>query len=123
MLFAPLKGRPFGERAFIVKKTLIIENVGFLNKHLSYLTLNVNNQLITFISVYFAFDNNSQLNLSEFQACLHVIQELFLFYSVRRHIELIMGDFKADISRSNRFNIIFKNFLPNNNFNLISPKS
>ena len=82
MLFAPLKGRPFGERAFIVKKTLIIENVGFLNKHLSYLTLNVNNQLITFISVYFAFDNNSQLNLSEFQACLHVIQELFLFYSV-----------------------------------------
>ena len=82
MLFAPLKGRPIGGRAFIVKKTLIIENVDFLNKHLSYLILIINNQFITFISVYLPFDNNSRLNLYEFQACLHVIQELFLFYSV-----------------------------------------
>ena len=121
MLFTPLKGRPYGGRAFIVNKSLIIDKVDFLNKHISYLTLKFNSNSITFISVYLPFDNNSYFNLSKFLACLQVWHELFLFYLVRRHLVFILGDFNADITRNNRFDLIFHDFLSNNNLCISSP--
>ena len=38
MEIAPLRGRPFGGRAFIVRKTLDVQKHSFVNKHISYIS-------------------------------------------------------------------------------------
>jgi hypothetical protein len=38
MKMAPLRGRPFGGRAFIVRKTLDVQKHSFVNKHISYIS-------------------------------------------------------------------------------------
>jgi hypothetical protein len=43
------------------------------------------------------------------------------FYSLNRHLVFIIGDFNADVTRNNRFDILFKNFINNNELRLISP--
>ena len=62
MNVTPSKGRPYGGRAFIVKKHLIIKNFNFINKHIAFITLDHLEKSFTFISVYLPFDNNSILN-------------------------------------------------------------
>ena len=121
MLCTPLKRRPYGGRAFIVNKHLEILNFDYINKHLAFLSIKVNNYSFTFFAVHLPFDNNSSLNLSEFRSSLHVTHELFLFYSVKRHTVFIIGDFNSDITRKNRFDIIFNDFIRNSNLCFISP--
>lgn len=123
MIITPTKGRPYGGRAFIVNKKFDIGNFEFLNKHVAYISLKVNNHVFTFIAAYLPFDNSSRLNLSEFLSCLQIIQELFLFFTVKKHNVFIIGDFNSDITRNNRFDIIFKDFITNNNLCFLSPSS
>jgi endonuclease/exonuclease/phosphatase family metal-dependent hydrolase len=121
MNFTPSKGRPFGGRAFIVKKHLTIKNFNFINKHIASITLNHREKTFTFISVYLPFDNKSFLNLTEFQSCLQIVNELFLFYTLNRHLVFIIGDFNSDLTRNNRFDIFLKHFIDNNNLYASSP--
>jgi hypothetical protein len=79
MNITPSKGRPYGGRAFIIKKHIIIKNYNFINKHLAFITLEVNKTKFTFISVYLPFENNTNLNFTEFLSSLQIILELFLF--------------------------------------------
>ncbi len=121
MNIAPLKGRPYGGRTFIIKKHINVKNYNFINKHLAFITLELNKKKFTFISVYLPFDNNTNLNFTEFQSSLQIILELFLFYSLNRHLVFIIGDFNADVTRNNRFDLLFKNFINNNELSLVSP--
>ena len=121
MNFTPAKGRQYGGRAFIVKKHLTIKNFNFINKHIASITLNHREKTFTFISVYLPFDNNSFLNLTEFQSCLQIVNELFLFYTLNRHLVFIIGDFNSDLTRNNRFDIFLKHFIDNNNLYASSP--
>jgi hypothetical protein len=121
MNFTPAKGRQYGGRAFIVKKHLTIKNFNFINKHIASITLNHREKTFTFISVYLPFDNKSFLNLTEFQSCLQIVNELFLFYTLNRHLVFIIGDFNSDLTRNNRFYIFLKNFIDNNNLYASSP--
>ncbi len=59
MNIAPLKGRPYGGRTFIIKKHINIKNYNFINKHLAFITLELNKKKFSFISVYLPFDNNT----------------------------------------------------------------
>lgn len=34
MSVSPVRGRPFGGRAFIIKKNLVVKNINFINKHI-----------------------------------------------------------------------------------------
>ena len=94
-----------------------------INKHVAILTIKVSNQLFAFIAVHSPYYNNTSLNLSEFLSSLDVIHELYLFYSVKRHSVFIIGDSNCDITRNNRFDIIFNDFIKNNNLCFISPSS
>jgi hypothetical protein len=98
-------------------------NFEFINKHLAFLTIKASNQFFTFKAVHLPYDNNSSLNLSEFLSSLDVIHGLFLFYSFKRHSVFIIGDFNCYITRNNRFDIIFNDFVKNNNLCFISPSS
>ena len=118
---APLRGRPFGGRAFIVRKTLDVQKHSFVNKHISYISFTFYNSIFSIISVYLPFDNNSYLNFSEFRSNLQIIKELYDFFSSKNHSVFIFGDFNADLKRNNRFDFEFINFLNHNNFCYISP--
>jgi endonuclease/exonuclease/phosphatase family metal-dependent hydrolase len=61
------------------------------------------------------------LNLSEFQSCLQVINELFCFYQSKMHSVLIIGDLNADLKRNKRFDLYLNNFIDNNSMVVVSP--
>ena len=117
----PLRGRPYGGRAFIYKKTLNVLKHNFINKHISFFTFSINNNIFTLITVYLPFDNNSFFNFSEFKTNLQIIKELFDFHIARQHSVFIIGDFNADLKRNNRFDYEFNNYLNNNRFFCVSP--
>ncbi len=123
MIIAPSKGRPYGGRTLIIKKHIIVKNFNFINKHFAFITIELNEKIFTFITVYLPYDNNTKLNFTEVQSSLQIILELFLFYTLNRHLVCIVGDFNADVTRNNRFDIIFKNFIRNNDLTLISPSN
>ena len=87
MNIAPSKGRPYGGHTFIIKlhnlllRYIIVKNFNFINNHLAFITLKLNEKILTFISVYLPLDNNSNLNFTEFQSSLQIIHELFHFIS------------------------------------------
>jgi endonuclease/exonuclease/phosphatase family metal-dependent hydrolase len=82
-----------------------------------------NGRKFSIISCYFPFDNGSQLNLSEFQSCLQVSYELLIFFENLNHAVFIIGDINADLLRNKRFDLIFKNFIKNNNLFVVSMSS
>ena len=115
----PSRGRPFGGRAFIINKQIKILKHDFINKHLATLTCDFNSMILTLISCYLPYDNGTQLNLSEFNSSLQVIYELISFFESLNHSVLIFGDFNADLLRNKRFDIIFENFIKNNDLNAV----
>ena len=52
--------------------------------------------------------------MSEFISSLQVVYELMSFFESLNHSVLIFGDFNADLLRHKRFDIIFENFIENN---------
>jgi hypothetical protein len=123
MNIAPSKGRLYGGRTIIIKKHIIVKNFNFINKRLAFITIVLNEKFFTFITVYLPYDNNTNFNFTEFQSSLQIILELFLFYTVNKHLVFIVGDFNADVTRNNRFDIFFKNFIINNDLSFISPSN
>jgi hypothetical protein len=121
MSITPIRGRPFGGRSFIFNKSLDIKNYSFINKHISFCSFSFHNNVFTIISVHLPFDNKSFLNFSIFTSSLQIIKELFNFFSLKNHSVIILGDFNADLTRNNRFDITLNNFLFNNNFHCVSP--
>ena len=121
MIISPIRGRPFGGRAFIYKKSLNRLNYNFINKHISFFSFSFQGNIFTIISVYLPFDNHSSLSFSVFTSSLQIIKELFNFYSLKNHSVFVFGDFNADLTRNNRFDVVFNNFLLNNSFHCISP--
>ena len=121
MKITPLRGRPFGGRAFIFKKSFNVLTYSFVNKHISIFSFSFHNKIFTLITVYLPFDNNSFLNFCEFKSNLQIINELFNFYSLKNHSFFVLGDFNADLKRNNRFDFEFKNYLIDNDLFCISP--
>ena len=117
----PLIGRPYGGRAFIYKKTLHLLKHSFINKHISFFSFSLHNNIFTLITVYLPFDNNSFFNFSEFKTNLQIIKELFDIYIARQHSVFVIGDFNADLKRNNKFDYEFNNYLNENNFFCVSP--
>jgi hypothetical protein len=120
MIIHPLKGRPFGGRTFVVNKRLFILNYEFINRYLATLTCEDNGNKISIVACYLPFDNGTQLNLSEFNSCLQVAVELLKFFNNINQTTIIIGDLNADLLRNKRFDIIFDNFIKNNNLLLMS---
>ena len=120
MSIHPFKGRPFGGRSFIIKKRIKVIKYEFINRYLATLSCNDNSNIISLISCYFPYDNGTHLNFSEFQSCLQVAYELLHFYENLNHSVFIIGDINADLLRSKRFDVIFGNFIKNNNMLLVS---
>jgi hypothetical protein len=115
MSIHPLKGRPFGGRSFIINKRIKILKYDFINRYLATMSCDDNFNRISIIACYFPYDNGTQLNLSEFQSCLYVAYELLQFYKNLNHSVILVGDINADLLRTKRFDIIFGNFIKNNN--------
>ncbi len=123
MSILPIRGRPYGGRAFIIKKNLTIVNKDFINKHISFLTISKCSEFFTFTCVYMPFDNNSPLNFSEYKSCLQIVGELYHFYTIKKYNIFLLGDWNADITRGNRFDDLFTSFISNNNLCCISPST
>ncbi len=115
MSIHPFKGRPFGGRSFIINKRIKVIKYEFINRYLATLSFNDNFNIISLISCYFPYDNGTHLNFSEFQSCLQVAYELLQYYENLNHSVFIIGDINADLLRSKRFDVIFGNFIKNNN--------
>ena len=98
MIFPPKQGRPFGGRAFLIKKSLNVTKGEFINTNISYVTYNYSTSTISLIAVYMPFDNSSQLNLIDFQSSLEIINALNNLFLSKNHIVLLMGDFNADFN-------------------------
>jgi hypothetical protein len=120
MILHPLKGRPFGGRSFIVNKRILIIRHEFINRYLATLSCNDDGNKISIVACYLPFDNGTQLNLSEFNSCLQVAYELLKFFKNINQTAVIIGDFNADLLRNKRFDVIFDNFIKNNNLLLLS---
>jgi hypothetical protein len=43
------------------------------------------------------FDSNSPLNFSEYKTCLQIVSKLYHFYTIKKHIIFLLGDWNADI--------------------------
>ena len=106
----PLRGRLYGGRAFIYKKSLHLLKHSFINKHISFFSFSLPNNSFTLITVYLPFDNNSFFNFSEFKTNLQIIKELFDIYIARQHSVFVIGDFNADLKRNNKFDYEFNNY-------------
>ena len=121
MIIYPIRGRPFGGRAFILSKSAKIIKVDFVNQYIATLSFIIYNKLITCIGCYFPYDNGSALNLSEFSSCLQVAYELLLFFESMQHFVILIGDFNADLLRQKRFDEVLRLFIMNNNLKVLSP--
>ena len=107
------KGRPFGGQCWLFdKKFKLIEN-RFINKHLSYIHLKIDNFEIVVLGVYMPFNNSKNLNESKnmFELTLTLINTVTHEFKSRNIPVLLTGDFNADLNRKNRFDIIFKKFI------------
>ena len=121
MLVSPIRGRPYGGRAFIINKNVKVIKYEFINKYLAVLVFISNNCYLCNIYTYMPYDDNSQLSLSEYQSCLQIIVELSKFYSSKNYMVFILGDFNADLLRGKRFDNILLDFVSMNEFEVISP--
>ena len=115
------KGRPFGGQAWILDKNYDLLEHRFLNKHLSYIHLNIHGSEFVIIGVYLPFfdTKNSNESKSMFELSLSLIFTITKEFKENNFPVLITGDFNADVNRSNKFDIILKNYLVDHGFILL----
>ena len=120
MQFKPSHGRPYGGRSWFIKKNKFNNiSVEFFNDRISIITFNRFDNLFALIGVYLPFFNSTNINNFEFETSLILINNISDSYFNKNHTVIVLGDFNCDINRNNKFDTLFKSFIPNNHFQLI----
>ena len=106
------------------KKFKLIEN-RFINKHLSYIHIKISNLDLVVIGSYMPFYDSKKPNESKnmFELSLTLIRTIAHEFKSRNIPVILAGDFNADLNRNNKFDIILKSFIKENNFSIFNNKN
>lgn len=108
----PLRGRPYGGTAWSIHKDIIIENVEFINEHISYIDCKFKGNNLLIIGTYMPYDDRSNETRIYYVSILSLILALINSYRLKQDYSIIIGgDFNASIWRNNRFDYEFLKFL------------
>ena len=115
------RGRPFGGQGWLLDKNYDLFEHRFINKHLSFVHLNIHGSEFVIIGVYLPFFDSKNTNESKsiFEQSLSLIISITNEFKKNIIPVLITGDFNADINRKNKFDIILKNFLIDHDYILL----
>ena len=115
------KGRPFGGQCWVLDKMIKLIEHRFINRHISYVHVNVEGLEIVVLGVYMPFNNSKKSNESKsmFELVLSIIISIVHEFKSRNLPDILTGDFNADFNRNNRFDIILKNFIKDHDFILL----
>ena len=96
------KGRPYGGRCWVVRKSLKVIEYVSLSNALSKITIeDLKGSRVSVFGIWQPFDDGSLLRFSSLQSNLSMLAaELMLVNDV---FSLIVGDFNADFNRGRRF--------------------
>ena len=123
MTISPRFGRPYGGRAWYIRKTIEVIHCDFTNEHLSVIVFKKDNIYFTVMGVYLPYDNRQYYSLNEYTSLLCLIQEISQYSVDKGHIVLIAGDFNADVNRGNRFDNLLQKFVSENKYLLLDQQN
>ena len=115
------RGRPFGGQLWFINKLFKIIECNFLCRHSSYVNFSINEFEFLCVGLYMPFDNSKDRANSKatFEITLSRILALIERHKEKNIPIILMGDFNSDIHRNNRFDVILKNFITDNNMILL----
>ena len=96
-----LKGRPFGGKCWLIRKNLVVKKVNFINKIISLMEIETENDTLLLIGVYIPFDDNSAYRYAQLKSTLELIASI-----IEDNLDktvLVVGDFNADLKREKRY--------------------
>ena len=111
------KGRPFGGQCWLIdKKFKLLEN-RFVNKHLSYIYIKIDSFELVVLGLYLPFYDSKKPKESKsmFELSLTLARSIAQEFKSRNIPVILAGDFNADLNRNNKFDIILRNFIKDNN--------
>lgn len=109
------KGRPFGGQAWYINSSFSLLEYKFINKHISYVKIDIKDCTIVIIGVYLPFDNNKIDSKTEYESCICILSALVSSFNNLDIPIILCGDFNADHFRCNKFDKIFDNFINDQN--------
>jgi hypothetical protein len=111
----PEKGRPFGGQSWFINRDLNMIEHKFLNKHISYIIVEVKKQKYAFVGVYLPYDNGTRERFIEYESNLRLLEQLIITWKLKNEYIVYMGgDFNADIYRDKRIDKIVNGFIQQN---------
>lgn len=97
------RGRPYGSKCWIIKKSINIRKVTYHNEVVSSIEIGGSNEPrkpdMVIIGVYMPYDNHSLQCFIDFKSNLELVKSL-----LEEHVHdrvVILGDFNSDINRGN----------------------
>ena len=109
------RGRPYGGKMWFVKKGINILACYELSNNIMVISVELGNgKSLQIYGVWLKFDDNSSESLENFQSNLLMLESEIKNNVEKKQPFVIMGDWNADLERGRRFDVIYKDFVNNN---------
>lgn len=117
------RGRPFGGRAWIIRKNIRMKSYIKYNKNISVIEIYINDQVesLNIVGVWLPFDDGTVESWSELNSAYSVIETIVLGLADTQNM-VIIGDWNSDMARGKRFDRRMERFIDENKMFLCNRK-
>ena len=114
----PIKGRPYGGMCWFLKPEIQMIDYNFINKHVSFIVIQISEIKILIIGVYMPYDNGRRETKHEYDSNLHLVEQIIYSFRYAGVPNVILGgDFNVDLNkRKKKLTKMLQSFVDNNKF-------